>query len=77
VKSDLQLLRNLREQWFGKDNSIHFDPKLNSFVEIVREKMKSDPNRKLIVFSEYADTANYLGKCFAGGRIACNEIYLC
>ena len=62
VKSDLQLLRNLREQWFGKDNSIHFDPKLNSFVEIVREKMKSDPNRKLIVFSEYADTANYLGK---------------
>ena len=61
VKSDLQLLRNLREQWFGKDNTIHFDPKLNSFIEIVREKMKSDPNRKLIVFSEYADTANYLG----------------
>lgn len=62
VKSDLQLLRNLREQWFGKDNTIHFDPKLNSFIEIVREQMKCDPNRKLIVFSEYADTANYLGK---------------
>lgn len=62
VKSDLQLLRNLREQWFGKDNTIHFDPKLNSFIEIIREQMKCDPNRKLIVFSEYADTANYLGK---------------
>jgi superfamily II DNA or RNA helicase len=61
VKSDLQLLKNLREQWFGKDNTIHFDPKLDSFIEIVREKMKSDPNRKLIVFSEYADTVNYLG----------------
>ena len=61
VKSDIQLLKNLREQWFGQDDTIHFDPKLNSFIEIVREKMKSDPNRKLIVFSEYADTANYLG----------------
>lgn len=61
VKSDLQLLNNLREQWFGTDNSIHFDPKLDSFIKIIRRMMKSDPDRKLIVFSEYADTANYLG----------------
>lgn len=61
VKSDLQLLNNLREQWFGTDNSIHFDPKLDSFIKIIRKMMKNDPNRKLIVFSEYADTANYLG----------------
>lgn len=62
VESDLQLLKNLREQWFGKDNKIQFDPKLDSFIEIVREKMEIDPKRKLIVFSEYADTANYLGE---------------
>lgn len=62
VKSDLQLLNNLREQWFGTDNTIHFDPKLDSFIKIIRKMMKSDPNRKLIVFSEYADTVNYLGK---------------
>lgn len=62
VKADIQLLKNLREQWFGKDNTILFDPKLDSFIEIVKEKMQNDPNRKLIVFSEYADTANYLGK---------------
>ena len=61
VKSDLQLLNNLREQWFGTDNSIHFDPKLDSFIKIIRRMMKNDPDRKLIVFSEYADTANYLG----------------
>lgn len=62
VKSDLQLLKNLREEWFGKDGTIQFDPKLASFIKIVRTQMKRDPNRKLIVFSEYSDTANYLGK---------------
>ncbi|MDD4400097.1 MAG: C-terminal helicase domain-containing protein, partial [Dysgonamonadaceae bacterium] len=62
VKADIQLLKNLREQWFGKDNTIRFDPKLDSFIEIVKKKMQSDPNRKLIVFSGYADTANYLGE---------------
>ena len=62
VKSDLQLLKNLREQWFGVDNKIQFDPKLDSFIKIVRERMETDPKRKLIVFSEYADTANYLGE---------------
>jgi superfamily II DNA or RNA helicase len=62
VKSDIQLLKNLREQWFGVDNKIQFDPKLDSFIKIVRERMKTDPKRKLIVFSEYADTADYLGK---------------
>ena len=61
VESDIQLLKNLRDQWFGTDNSIHFDPKLDSFIKIIRRMMKNDPDRKLIVFSEYADTANYLG----------------
>jgi len=61
VKSDLQLLKDLRGQWFGTDNSIHFDPKLDSFIKIIRKMMKDDPDRKLIVFSEYADTVNYLG----------------
>lgn len=62
VKADVQLLKNLQEQWFGKDNMIKSDPKLDSFIRIVRKQMKNDPNRKLVVFSEFADTVNYLGK---------------
>ena len=62
VQADLQLLKNLREQWFGTDNTIKFDPKLDSFIKIVREKMEYESKRKLIVFSEYADTVNYLGE---------------
>lgn len=61
VRSDIQLLQNLQEQWFGKDNSIKQDPKLDSFIRIVQEKMENEPERKLIVFSEFADTVNYLG----------------
>lgn len=62
VKADIQLLKNLREQWFGKDNTITEDPKLDSFIRIIRKQMKDEPNRKLVVFSEFADTVNYLGK---------------
>lgn len=61
VESDIRLLKSLREQWFGKDNTIKNDPKLDSFIRIVQEKMKNEPERKLIVFSEFADTVNYLG----------------
>ncbi len=62
VKADIQLLKNLSEQWFGKDNTVKSDPKLDSFIHIVRKQMKDEPNRKLIVFSEFADTVNYLGE---------------
>lgn len=65
VESDIRLLKSLREQWFGKDNTIKNDPKLDSFIRIVQEKMKNEPERKLIVFSEFADTVNYLGNALA------------
>lgn len=61
VESDIRLLKNLQEQWFGKDNAVKQDPKLESFINIVREQLKNEPDRKLIVFSEFADTVNYLG----------------
>ena len=62
VNADIQLLKNLREQWFGKDHTITEDPKLDSFIRIIRKQMNDEPNRKLVVFSEFADTVNYLGK---------------
>lgn len=65
VESDIRLLKGLREQWFGQDNTIKNDPKLDSFIRIVQEKMKNEPERKLIVFSEFADTVNYLGEALA------------
>ncbi len=75
VESDLKLLREIRKKWFGESTTqynsktkkkeelfhIHSDPKLDAFKQILYDFKKREPNRKLIVFTEFADTANYLG----------------
>ncbi len=75
IESDLNLLRGIRRDWFGEAVShynpktkkkeeifhIHFDPKLDAFKQILADFEEREPNRKLIVFTEFADTANYLG----------------
>lgn len=59
--ADLALLRAIREEWFGKKQKIHFDHKLTEFKAQLRFLRQSDPKRKIVVFTEFADTANYLG----------------
>lgn len=62
VKSDIALLKKIREEWFGADDSIKFDPKLDEFKRLLAEHRKKDPKRKIVVFSAFADTVNYLGE---------------
>lgn len=61
VQADIQLLKNLREQWFGEENTIKCDPKLEFFTRIVRKQMEDEPNRKMIVFSEFAEYSELPG----------------
>ena len=58
IEADIKLLEEIRAKWFTK--GIPADPKLDGFKNILREKLKKEPHRKLIVFSEFADTVNYL-----------------
>lgn len=58
IKKDIQMLTSIKERWFGK--SFPKDYKLERFAEVLREKLKEDPRRKIVVFTEFADTANYL-----------------
>lgn len=62
VEADLELLREIQKEWFSNKNEIQFDPKIESFKSILQEMTQNEPNRKIIVFTEFADTANYLGK---------------
>ncbi len=62
IKSDMALLRDIQEKWFGKEGEIQNDPKLESFKTILKRQIESEPKRKILVFTEFADTANYLGK---------------
>ena len=62
INADKNLLESILEQWFGKDQHIAIDPKLDSFKQILTEQITKEPKRKIIVFTEFADTADYLGQ---------------
>ena len=58
LNSDIELLQDLKYKW----SKVTHDPKLDTFVDILTEQLEKDPERKIVVFSQYADTVNYLGK---------------
>ena len=60
LQADIDLLRELKEKWDAIP--LDKDPKLNAFVDILKSQLHDDPNRKIIVFSQFADTVDYLGK---------------
>lgn len=68
IKADIKLLKDIRKNWFSEpthfngDYKIKFDYKLDAFKQLIRKQRIDDPQRKIVVFTEYADTANYLGE---------------
>jgi len=58
LRADINLLQQLKDEW----DAVTEDPKTTSFIEILRTKIKEEPHRKIIVFSQFADTIDYLGK---------------
>ncbi len=58
LESDKEFLSQLLEEWSLVEN----DPKLDSFSSKIKEIQKQDPNRKIVVFSMFADTIDYLSK---------------
>lgn len=62
IKADMALLLEIQKKWFGKEGEIKTDPKLESFKAILQSQLNKEPKRKIIVFTEFADTADYLGK---------------
>ncbi len=63
VESDTQLLLSIRNQWFGENKIVaDIDPKLDCLVETIKRLLNEDPDRKIVIFSAYADTVDYLGE---------------
>lgn len=58
LDQDLTLLINIQKEWF--ENGIKQDPKLDNFKIEIMQQLRSDPRRKIVVFSEYTDTAKYI-----------------
>lgn len=62
LESDLNLLLDIQSRWFTSKNNILYDPKLTQFRDHLRSLIEQDPKRKVVVFSSYSDTVNYLGQ---------------
>ena len=65
VEHDIALLTSIRDEWFS--NGIQQDVKLEHFAEELGKQIKKDPERKIVVFTEFADTADYLYEHLQGG----------
>lgn len=57
---DIELLQNLKKEWDKVNEDI--DPKQNKLINILNEQLAKDPERKIIVFSQFADTIDDLDK---------------
>ena len=68
VHSDILLLEYIHQKWF-EEKWIKNDPKVTAFKMILQKMCNQEPNRKVIVFSEFADTVNYLYNCLKGENI--------
>lgn len=66
IGEDIELLQEIKTLWFKKKNDLTYDdmektdPKLKSFIDLVKDQIKRDSNRKIIVFSEFGDTVDYI-----------------
>lgn len=57
LQNDLEILKKIKERW----SSIERDPKLESLLENLQENSILE-NKKIIIFTESKDTAEYIGK---------------
>ena len=55
---DIDVLQQLKSEW----DHIEKDPKTDAFIKILKQKLSDEPARKIIIFTQFADTAVYLEK---------------
>ena len=63
--NDTKVLKLIHEKWFNELNIIDIDPKRDKLKIEIDKLIKENSNRKIVVFSSYADTVNYLYNSFS------------
>jgi superfamily II DNA or RNA helicase/HKD family nuclease len=56
LEADIGLLRGIQKEWISNHN----DPKFEFFKSKITESLKNDNQRKIVIFTEFSDTANYV-----------------
>lgn len=72
LKHDISVLTDIYEKWFGSQSPFLSmpDPKLKKLILDIQEHLVSDPDRKIVVFSMYADTVLYVGEELQKAKIS-------
>lgn len=60
LRNDIALLEGLAGKWQGIERAQ--DPKFTAFARLLKEARHQDPERKIVVFSEFSDTVAYVGE---------------
>jgi ERCC4-related helicase len=47
-------LKSLKSEWEKVNNN----PKLEAFADEIKKDLKMEPNRKIVIFSQFSDTVN-------------------
>lgn len=60
LNKDIELISGFIKEWKSKKN----DPKLDSIEKTIKQSIQDEPNRKIIIFTEFSDTSDYLKEMF-------------
>lgn len=62
VRHDTKLLQSIHNDWYSDSKYADMDPKLDSVIVKIRELLSENKDRKIVIFSIYKDTVDYLYK---------------
>lgn len=65
VRHDTNLLQSIHNDWFSDPKYADLDPKLDNVIKKIKELLAENNDRKIIIFSCYKDTVDYLYKVVA------------
>jgi superfamily II DNA or RNA helicase/HKD family nuclease len=62
VRHDTEVLQTIHDSWFSDPLLEELDPKTDELEAQIQRLLKENPERKIVIFSAYADTVNYVSK---------------
>jgi len=62
VRHDTRLLQLIRRDWYANPQYADVDPKLENIMGKIQSFLSENPQRKIVIFSSYKDTVDYLYK---------------
>ena len=62
VRHDTELLQSIYKDWYSDPQYTDLDPKLDNIIKRINSLLSENSERKIVIFSIYKDTVDYLYK---------------